>query len=150
MRFYVFAPFAAIFFGAVAFFYFQWVYSKHKIIDFNKVVLYGLDDVFVPKDDEYIMLLYNSKSLALEQIKQKINNISNSDIKILAIDFYQQINNKNDKNLIPLSAGMETLLSISNLFKITKLPSFFSIKKKSDNKYTQNSKIIFLKGDNND
>ena len=59
-----------------------------------------------------------------------------------AIDFYQNINNDTKDNIIPLSAGMDTLLSLSNNFRVTNLPVYFLIEKKSSFKFIQISKII--------
>ncbi len=128
---------------AVAFFYFQWNYTKFKSIDFNNIVFYGKDYIFSPLENEYIVILYNSKSSSFVELAKEIPNKKN--LKILAIDFYQNTNKEITNNIIPLSAGMNTLLKFSNIFKINKIPVYFKIKRKNDSKFTQNSKILTLK-----
>lgn len=128
---------------AVAFFYFQWNYTKFKSIDFNNIVFYGKDYIFSPLENEYIVILYNSKSSSFVELAKEIPNKEN--LKILAIDFYQNTNKEITNNIIPLSAGMNTLLKFSNIFKINKIPVYFKIKRKNDSKFTQNSKILTLK-----
>lgn len=141
-------PFFATLFLAAGFFYFQWSYTKFKFIDFQKTSFYGKDYIFSPLDEEYIIILYNSKSSDMLSLSKKIPNESN--LKIMAIDFYQNTNNDIVGNVIPLSAGMDTLLQLSNKFKITKLPVYFKIKRESMNKFVQNSKITNIKNYNKD
>lgn len=136
-------PFFATLFLAAWFFYFQWSYTKFKFIDFQKTAFYGKDYIFSPLDEEYIIILYNSKSSDILSLSKKIPNESN--LKIMAIDFYQNTNNDIVGNVIPLSAGMDTLLQLSNKFKITKLPVYFKIKRESMNKFVQNSRITNIK-----
>ncbi|MDE6886856.1 MAG: hypothetical protein K2P17_07455 [Helicobacteraceae bacterium] len=143
MKFSILAPFATTLFMAVAFFYFQWNYTKFKSIDFNNIVFYGKDYIFSPLENEYIVILYNSKSSSFVELAKEIPNKKN--LKILAIDFYQNTNKEITNNIIPLSAGMNTLLKFSNIFKINKIPVYFKIKRKNDSKFTQNSKILTLK-----
>ena len=140
MKFSVTLPFFAVRFLAATFFYFQWTYNKFKFIDFKEYVFYGKDYIFSPLEDKYIVAFYNSKSSNIFDITKKIPNESN--LKILAIDFYQNINNDTKDNIIPLSAGMDTLLSLSNNFRVTNLPVYFLIEKKSSFKFIQISKII--------
>ncbi|WP_146744935.1 hypothetical protein [Helicobacter sp. 16-1353] len=89
------------------------------------------------------MVLYNSKSSDIISLTRKIPNETN--LKIIAIDFYQNRDNDAIDNIIPLSAGMDTLLQLSNKFKITKLPVYFKIKRESVNEFIQDSKIINIK-----
>ncbi|RDU58427.1 hypothetical protein [Helicobacter sp. MIT 99-5507] len=140
MRFSFLLPFFAVLFLAASFFYFQWTFSKFKFIDFQNSVLYGKDYIFSPLNDEYIVIFYNSKSSNIFDIIKKIPNEYN--LEILAIDFYQDTNKDIKDNIIPLSAGMNTLLKLSNNFHITNLPSYFLIKKKSSFKFIQISKVV--------
>ncbi len=132
-------PFFATLFMAAAFFYFQYTYSKLKVIDFSEFVFYGEDFIFTPKEAEYIVLLYNSKVSRFDQVAKAIPSES-GDI-ILAIDFYQNKNQTPSGNILPVSAGMNTLLRLSKYFRIDKIPAYFRIKQKSGVKYTQDSKI---------
>lgn len=132
-------PFFATLFMAVAFFYFQYTYTRFKIVDFNEFVFYGSESIFSPTEEEYIVLLYNSKSSSFIELAKKVQD---SKATILAIDFYQNTKQKGVDNVIPLSAGMNTLLKFSRVLKVDSLPAVFRIKRKSIAKYTQDSKII--------
>lgn len=124
---------------AAAFFYFQYTYSKFKVIDFSEFVFYGKDYIFTPQEAEYIILLYNSKSSKFIDIAKNVPNDDGA--MILAIDYYQNTNQTNSDNITPLSAGMNTLLKFSKRFKIDTIPAYFRIKQKSAMKYTQDSRI---------
>lgn len=140
MRFSFLLPFFAVLFLAASFFYFQWTFGKLKSIDFQSSVLYGKDYIFSPLDEEYIVVFYNSKSSNVFDITKRIPN--ESKLRILAIDFYQDTDKSIKGNVIPLSAGMETLLKLSNNFRIINLPVYFLIKKKSSFKFIQISKAV--------
>lgn len=137
-RFSILTPFFAAFFIAASFFYFQWSYTKFKTIDFQKNVFYGKGYIFLPEDDEYIVMMYNSKANDMMDLVAKI---PHNDMKILAIDFYQNTNQDIKDNVIPLSAGMNTLLKVSHTFKITNLPVYFAIKRKQSSIFFQNTSI---------
>lgn len=125
---------------AAAFFYFQYSYTKLRNIDFNSVVFYGNGYIFSPEENEYIVILYNSKSSSFLDIAKKVPN--DDKLKILAIDYYQNTKQDITNNIIPLSAGMNTLLKVSKIFRIDKIPVYFSIKRKSGMKFMQNSKAL--------
>lgn len=132
-------PFFATLFMAAAFFYFQYTYTKLKVIDFNELVFYGKESIFSPQESEYIILLYNSKVSQFAQIAKSVPN--ESGLTILAIDFYQNKNQTPSENIVPLSAGMNTLLKLSRIFRVDKIPVYFRIKHKKATKYAQDSKI---------
>ena len=139
MRFSPLMPFFATLFMAAMFFYFQFTFEKFKTIDFSEFVFYGEDYIFTPTEAEYIILLYNSKSSNFIDVAK---NVPNDDGRtILAIDFYQNKNQQNNQNILPLSAGMNTLLKFSKRFRIDTIPAYFHIKQKSATKYTQDSRI---------
>lgn len=142
-RFSILAPFFAALLLAASFFYFQWSYTKLKTIDFEKNVFYGKGYIFSPEDDEYMVMMYNSKSSDFRELVAKIPD--KGDLKILAIDFYQNINQESSNQAIPLSAGMNTLLKTANIFKITALPVYFTIKRKSLSVFFQDTKIYEIK-----
>ncbi|RDU63148.1 hypothetical protein [Helicobacter sp. MIT 14-3879] len=140
MRFSILTPFFATLFMAIVFFYFQYSYTKLKIIDFSDVVFYGKDYIFSPSEKEYIIILYNSKSSNFLDIAKKVPNDSN--LKILAIDYYQNTKQEIINNIIPLSAGINTLLKFNRIFRIDKIPMYFKIKQKNAYKFTQDSKML--------
>lgn len=126
---------------AVAFFYFQYTYTRFKVIDFSEFVFYERESIFSPTQEEYIILLYNSKSSNFMNLAEKVQD---NKITILAIDYYQNTKQQGTENIIPLSAGMNTLLKFSRVFKIEQIPAVFKIKRKSITKYSQDSKIIHI------
>lgn len=126
---------------AMAFFYFQYTYTRFKIIDFSEFVFYGKEAIFSPIEDEYLVLLYNSKSSSFIDLAKKVQD---NKLTILAIDYYQNTQQNGVDNIIPLSASMNTLLKFSRIFKIDRIPAVFRIEKKSIAKYSQSSKIIYI------
>lgn len=138
-------PFFATLFMAVAFFYFQYAYTKFKVVDFSKCVFYGKEFIFTPTDEQYIVLLYNSKvSKFADLAKEARREFGDEGAVILAIDYYQNTALSGENGVIALSAGMDTLLKFSAIFKIENIPSAFKIKKKSISQYAQDSKIRAL------
>lgn len=138
-------PFFATLFMAAAFFYFQYTYTKFKVVDFSKCVFYGKEFIFTPTDEQYIVLLYNSKVSSFKDLAKQVRGEFGSEgAVILAIDYYQNTALSGENGVIALSAGMDTLLKFSAIFKIENVPSAFKIKKKSISKYAQDSKIRAL------
>lgn len=138
-------PFFAVLFMAAAFFYFQYTYSKFKIVDFSKCVFYGREFIFTPTDEQYIVLLYNSKVSKITELAKAVRGeFGDEGAMILAIDYYQNTAQISENGVIALSAGMDTLLKFSAIFKIENIPSVFKIKKQSISKYAQDSKIRAL------
>ena len=130
---------------AAAFFYFQYTYTKFKIVDFSECVFYGKEFIFTPTDEQYIVLLYNSKVSKFAPLAKEAQS-EFGDAVVLAIDYHQNTAQSGENGIVALSAGMDTLLKFSAIFKIDKVPSAFKIKKKSISKYAQDSKILQIKG----
>ena len=98
------ASFIAALLLAIYFFYFKWSYSRFNSIDFESSVFYGDKYIFSPSDDEYLILIYSSKTIDIESTK-----LSNEDgLKVIAIDLYQNTKLKISNNIIPLSASINT------------------------------------------
>lgn len=99
----------------------------------------------MPTDEQYIVLLYNSKVSSFKDLaKEARGEFGDEGAMILAIDYYQNTAQSSENGVIALSAGMDTLLKFSAIFKIENIPSVFKIKKQSISKYAQDSKIRAL------
>lgn len=130
----------ASFFGAAmiagAFAYFNYKFSEYKFIDFKEWTFYEKSDIFVPKDEKYVIVFYSSKeSGTMEQLA----NIE-LPFPVLAIDYYNEIR-ENSKNTIFLRSGTKNSLSFIQRFNIYESPSIFFIKKSKDSLYKQDSMI---------
>ncbi len=133
----------ASFFGAamiaLAFAYYNYTFSKYKFFDFKKEIFYEKRDIFNPKEKFYTVVVYSSNMQDIKEITKKIKtkNI------ILAIDLYQKRFNQED-SIIPITAGMNTLLKFVQKFNIYSVPSFFDIKRLKNGHYKQDSSIKTL------
>jgi len=133
----------ASFFGAamiaLAFAYYNYTFSKYKFFDFKKEIFYEKRDIFNPKEKFYTVVIYSSNMQDIKEITKKIKtkNI------ILAIDLYQKRFNQED-SIIPITAGMNTLLKFVQKFNIYSVPSFFDIKRLKNGHYKQDSSIKTL------
>ena len=130
------ASFIAALLLAIYFFYFKWSYNRFNTLDFQSSVFYGSKYIFSPSDDEYLVFIYNSKTNHFLKFTKLINN---NDLKIIAIDLYQNTNFKISNNVIPLSASINTLLNLIHVFNIREVPVSFRIKRKKGTLFIQNS-----------
>jgi len=130
----------ASFFGAAmiasAFAYFNFKFAEYKFIDFKKWVFYEKSDIFIPKEDKYIVVFYSSKD---KNTMDKLANI-NLNIPLLAIDYYNEVR-KNTKHTTFLRSGTKNSLNFIQRFNIYESPSIFFIKKNKDSLYKQDSMI---------
>lgn len=125
---------------AAAFAYFNYKYSQYKFINFKETILYTKNQIFEPRKDRYIVVVYSSKMGDIEDALKPLA-AKNS---VLAIDLYQQ-RRDNKKGIVYATAGTNTLLKIIHRFHIREVPSYFMIKKQNDNGlYKQDSKIYLL------
>ena len=133
----------ASFFGAamiaLAFAYYNYTFSKYKFFDFKEDIFYEKRDIFTPKENLYTIIIYSSNMQNFKDIAKKIKTTN----PIIAIDLYQKRFNKED-SIIPLTAGMNTLLKFVQKFNIYSVPSFFDIKRVKDSRYKQDSSIKVL------
>jgi len=130
----------ASFFGAAmiatAFAYFNYKFAEYKFINFKQWVFYEKNDIFVPKEDRYIVVFYSSKD---KNTMDKLANI-NLNTPILAIDYYNEVR-KNSKYTTFLRSGTKNSLNFIQRFNIYESPSIFFIKKNKDSLYKQDSMI---------
>jgi len=134
----------ASFFGAAmiagAYAYFNYKFAEYKFIDFDKWTFYEKKTIFIPHDDEYIVLFYSSKM----QNAYKVLHDINASLPILAVDFYQQTFPSTSK-IHYVRAGTNTLLKVIQRFNIYEVPSIFIIKRTHKTLYKQDSMIHKLK-----
>jgi hypothetical protein len=130
----------ASFFGAAmiaaAFAYFNYKFSEYKFIDFHKWTFYEKSDIFVPKEDKYVVVFYSSRE------NNTMNLLAQTDLNlpILAIDYYNRVR-ENTATTTFLRSGTKTSLSFIQRFNIYESPSIFFIKKQQDFLYKQDSMI---------
>lgn len=131
------------FFGALliasAFAYFNYKFSQYNVIDFGYLLFYTHDDIFVPQEEEYRVILFSSKQ------PDTLNAVKNlkDELPVLAIDMYQE-RFASENGVIFVSAGMSTLVKFVQRFNVYEVPSIFSIEKFRDKQYKQNSPVVPL------
>ncbi|QOP41955.1 hypothetical protein [Sulfurimonas marina] len=130
----------ASFFGAAmiagAFAYFNYKFSEYKFINFKDWVFYEKQDLFIPKEDKYLVIFYSSKQ---KNTTEKLSNLK-TELPVIAIDYYNDIA-PNTKNTTFLHSGTATSLKFIQRFNIYEIPSIFFIKKQKDFLYKQDSMI---------
>lgn len=136
---YLFASFFGAALIAGAFAYSNYRFSEYKFIDFSELVFYTQKDIFIPKNDQYTVVIYSSNMQKFETIRSKIL----SDFPILAIDMFQQKRGKIGDVLF-IATGMNTLLKVIQTFNIYELPSTFTIKRFTKNQFKQDSAIKII------
>ena len=130
----------ASFFGSAliagAFAYFNFKFSEYKFIDFGDWIFYEKSDIFVPKEQKYIVVFYSSHEANTQ------NQLANTDlnIPIIAIDYYNQVR-ENTQTTTFLRSGTKNSLNFIQRFNIYESPSIFFIKKTKDTLYKQDSMI---------
>ena len=124
---------------AAFFFYYNYKFQTYKFLDFSKITLYTKNDIFIPKKNEYTLIIFSSKKDNLEDLVKKIK----TSYPILAIDIYQT--RKDYKNIIYTTAGINTIIKIIQHLNIYEVPAVLNIKKFNKNLYKQDSKIIVIK-----
>ncbi len=121
---------------AGAFAYFNYKFSEYKFIDFKKWTFYKKKDIFTPKYDKYLVLVYSSNQITAQKVLEKIK----SEYPVLAVDLYQRrFEDKNGTEFI--TSGINTLLKFIQRFNIYEVPSIFIIKRVKKELYKQDSSI---------
>jgi len=137
---YLFASFFGALMIAGAFAYFNYRFSEYKFINFQNWIYYEKSDIFIPKQDEYTVVIYSSNMQDISKILQKVNKSN----PIIAIDLYQKKRGKKN-GVTYLTAGMNTLLKLIQRFNIYEVPTAFRIKKFKNLLYKQDSMIEVIK-----
>ena len=122
-----------------AYAYFNFKFSEYRFINFSEITLYSQEDIFVPKDDKYILLFFNSNNQVLLEKIQKINR----DTTVLAIDLNQKRFQSNNR-VIFLTSSMNMLLQIIQKFNVYGVPTFLTIKRENSAVYKQDSAVQII------
>ncbi len=133
---YLFASFFGALMIASAYAYFNYRFSEYKFVDFGKWIFYEKKDIFIPKDKEYVVIIYSSRKSNIQKIVKTVKN----KVKILAIDIYQK-RFKNSDRVTYLTTGINTILAFVQRFHIFRVPSLFMIKRVKNSRYKQDSMI---------
>lgn len=133
---YLFASFFGALLIAGAFAYQNYRFSEYKFIDFTKKIFYTKSDIFSPSQDEYTVVIYSSNMQAFSSIYPKLK----KDSTVLAVDLFQKRENEQEE-VIHMTAGMNTLLSLVQKFNIYEVPSAFRIKRFRGSQFKQDSMI---------
>jgi len=121
---------------AASFAYFNYKFSEYKFINFSEWTFYEKSEVFIPKEEKYIIVFYSSKEKETMNLLAK----TNLGIPLLAIDYYNRVRENTDSTTF-LRSGTKTSLSFIQRFNIYESPSIFLIKKHKDSLYKQDSMI---------
>ena len=136
----LFSSFFGAFLIASSFAYFNYKFSEFQFINFSEWTLYTKKDIFIPKEERYLVIIYSSR----DQLSvTKLQSIKSED-PILLIDFYQDLNSifkMSSNNYQFLRSGTNTFLKIIQRFDIYETPTLFFIKKTGENIYKQDSEI---------
>jgi len=132
------------FFGALmvaaTFAYYNHKFQQYKFFDFEKIILYNDQEIFVPEHERYGVLIYSSKMKNFDQVIKKLN----TNVPIIAIDIFLEKRGV-EEGITFLTAGTNTILQIIHRFAVREVPSFFLIKRKNDRGlYKQDSHIYSL------
>ncbi|WP_069638076.1 hypothetical protein [Campylobacter pinnipediorum] len=131
---YVFASFFGAAMIAGVFAYNNYRFSQYKFIDFSELLFYEQGDIFVPKNDEYMLVVYSSNQSNFEKFENNLN------IKTIAIDIMQK-KRENKSNISYISSDINTILKLLNTFNIASIPSSVKIVHQKNQIYKQDSKI---------
>jgi hypothetical protein len=134
--FYIFSSFIGALLVAGVFAYDNYRFARFKFVDFSKTVFYTKNDIFVPKRNNYYMLIFSSKMSNIDTLLSKIP----KNYPIIVIDIYQVVYN-NKKNILFVRAGTNTIISIIRKFNIKKVPVYFEIKRYNKSLFKQNSTL---------
>ena len=121
---------------ATAFAYFNYKFSEYKFINFHEWIFYEKSEIFIPKEDKYVVVFYSSKD---KNTKELLANV-HLRLHIIAIDYYNKVS-ENTKNVTYLRSGTTTSLKFIQRFNIYDSPSIFFIKRNKDTLYKQDSMI---------
>jgi hypothetical protein len=133
---YLFASFFGALMIASAFAYYNYKFAEYKFIDFEENIFYEKSDIFTPKFEKYIVVIFSSKATTKEQLLQSIKPI----YPILAIDIFQK-RFEGDEGVSYITAPINTLLKFIQRFNIYEVPSVFVLQRHNAKLYKQDSPI---------
>ncbi|MCR4942749.1 MAG: hypothetical protein K5978_08190 [Campylobacter sp.] len=134
---YIFGSFFGAAMIAIAFAYNDYRFSRYKFINFSDFVLYEKTDIFEPKHENYLLVLFSSRQMDIQKV---LSNLETS-LPILAVDIYQQrLDSNSSMNYV--STDINSILKLINLLNIKHIPSAVEIQRQKNGVYKQDSKIL--------
>lgn len=132
----VFASFIGAALIASVFAYNNYRFSKYKFVDFSSLTFYEKNEIFMPKNSKFLLVVFSSNMNNLDKILE----ISNKNLPIVAIDLFQK-RFEPKENITYITSDINTILKLMNLLNITTLPSSVEMIHQNEKIYKQDSKI---------
>jgi hypothetical protein len=133
---YIFGSFFGAFMVASAYAYFNFKFSEYRFIDFNNYTFYTKKDIFIPKENIYVLLMYSSHSSG------QIDKIKDLKVKypIIALDIHQKRFESNDR-VIYVTTGINSIINIIQKFNFYNTPTLLFIERQKGLVYKQSSQL---------
>ena len=132
----VFASFIGAALVAGVFSYNNYRFSRYKFVDFSVLTFYEKSEVFVSKDDKFLLVVFSSNQSDWREILK----ISNKNLKIVAVDLLQK-RAPSEGNITFIASDINTVLKLMNTLNISSLPASVELKLQKGRIYKQDSKI---------
>jgi hypothetical protein len=136
LRAYLLSSFFGAAMIAATYAYFNYKFSQFHFIDFDKHLFYSAQDIFVPHDDRYTVIVYSSKKDDLPALLPRVKEHH----RFLALDLSGSRPAATDQ-ITFITSGINTLLPVINRFNIYRVPVVFDIERVKDGNFKQASKI---------
>ncbi|MBE3607031.1 hypothetical protein CCAL13119_08825 [Campylobacter sp. RM13119] len=134
---YIFGSFFGAAMIAIVFAYSNYRFSKYKFINFSELIFYEKSEIFIPKDDKYLLIVFSSNQSKIEEILKE----QRSNLPVVAVDMLQKRGESNE-TLKSVSSDINTILKLINTLNITAVPSKVEIVRQNGEIYKQDSQII--------
>lgn len=134
---YIFGSFFGAAMIAVVFAYNNYRFSQYKFIDFSQLLFYEKSEIFTPKDERYLLVLFSSNATNLSEIMPQ----NSKNLSVIAVDFAQK-RLDSSQTLKYVSTDINTILKLIWTLNIKELPSSVEIIRQNGKIYKQNSQIF--------
>ena len=133
---YIFGSFFGAFMVASAYAYFNFKFSEYRFRDFNNFTFYSKKDIFIPKEDAYVLLMYSSHS------KEQLDKVKDLKVEypIIALDIHQKRFESNDR-VTYVTTGINSIINIIQKFNFYNTPTLLFIEKQNGLVYKQSSQL---------
>lgn len=133
---YIFGSFIGAAMIAIVFTYNNYRFSRYKFVDFSEMIFYTKSDIFKPKDEKFLLMIFSSNQ---ENVEKIIKNID-INLPIVAVDILQKRQDGNS-SLTYMSSDINTILKLINRLNITHIPSALTLDRNNGLIYKQSSAI---------
>ncbi|MDR2639734.1 MAG: hypothetical protein LBC09_07865 [Helicobacteraceae bacterium] len=135
----MFSSFFAAIMIAASFAYYNYKFSRFNFINFGEWVFYtGDNEIFAPKEEIYILLVFSGAQEDAKSILRRYKN--DKRLPVLAVDLAQG-RKPSEGGVIYLTAGINTLLGVVHRFRVTSSPSALLIERQKGDLYKQKTLI---------